>query len=448
MAGKWWGKTTITAEKTALPAGGERGEAKNNLSSSGIATPAGIPPAAAPAELVQSAPPPVVGPPVSAAEKVPVAAPVASSSPIPPPPPAAPTTVAAPDRHAADAASDEPATATLEKPVLAHDKRKALGRGLESLLPGPRVVPATAGTAALSAAVSAPLSGVIADRLGQAAPKRVAADHEVVDLALEAIENNPHQTRTFTKYEEQTLPELADSIRVQGVIQPITVRPGKDGRYFLIAGERRLRASKMAGKKTIPAIVRVVSEQQAAEMTVIENLQRQDLKCIDLARAYAALSRDFGMTQEQIGQRVGVSRESVSNYMRLLKLPEGVQLYLHNGELEFSHARTLLNLADPEVISKLAHKAVTENMSVDDLERFILLDKSMVPGQKAPVRHAARWVDPNVRAAQRKLEEILGVRVRIRDRKGKGKITLEYSTLEDFDRVVAMLTGKKAAVRS
>jgi ParB family chromosome partitioning protein len=286
------------------------------------------------------------------------------------------------------------------------------------------------------------VGGVIAELHGQAEPKRVGGGHEVIALALDLIDANPHQTRTFTIYEEQSLPELSDSIRVQGVIQPITVRPGKEGRYFLIAGERRLRASKMAEKKTIPAIVRVVSEQQAAEMTVIENLQRKDLKCIDLARAYAALSRDFGLTQEQIGQRVGTSRESVSNHMRLMKLPEGVQLYLENGELEFSHARALLNLQDPDMIGKVAHKAVTENMSVDDLERFILFDKSMFPGQKPPARHGARWVDPNVRAAQRKLEEILGVKVKIRDRKGKGKITLEYSTLEDFDRVLRMLTGK------
>jgi ParB family chromosome partitioning protein len=328
-----------------------------------------------------------------------------------------------------------------DKPALAHDKRKALGRGLESLLPGPRVVAPTAGTAALDTSVAAaPVGGVIAELHGQADPKR--SSHEVIALALDLIDANPHQTRTFTIYEEQSLPELSDSIKVQGVIQPITVRPGKDGRYFLIAGERRLRASKMAGKKTIPAIVRVVSEQQAAEMTVIENLQRKDLKCIDLARAYAALSRDFGLTQEQIGQRVGTSRESVSNHMRLMKLPGAVQLYLENGELEFSHARALLNITDEHVLGLVAHKAVTENMSVNDLERFILFDKSMFPGQKPPARQGARWVDPNVRAAQRKLEEILGVKVKIRDRKGKGKITLEYSTLEDFDRVLGMLTGK------
>jgi ParB family chromosome partitioning protein len=285
--------------------------------------------------------------------------------------------------------------------------------------------------------------GTIAE-MHAAAARRKPDDHEVVDLAIELIDANPRQTRSWTNSEIEALDELRESIKVQGVLQPITVRPGKDGRYYLITGERRMRASEMAGKATIPAIVRVVSEQQAAEMTVIENLQRRDLNCVDLARAYIMLSRDFGLTQEQIGDRVGIARETVSNYMRLAKLPDMVLHYLRMGQLEFSHARVLLNLQDPEVIARVAHKAVTENMSVDDLERFVLFDPSMA-GVKKNVPKAsggARWVDPNVRAAQRELESILGVKVRIRDRKGKGKITLEYSTLEDFDRVVGMLKGR------
>jgi len=426
MAAKWWGKTGMTGEKaevsTAATADGKAmGTGPKN---SPATTPVEIGPSAKPA-FDGAGTPPAASPQRQGGTAVTAGA-----------------TVSADKAPAAVIASDKPAGApATDKPALAHDKRKALGRGLESLLPGPRVVAPTAGTAALdTSAAAAPVGGVIAELHGQADPKR--SSHEVIALALDLIDANPHQTRTFTIYEEQSLPELSESIKVQGVIQPITVRPGKEGRYFLIAGERRLRASKLAGKKTIPAIVRVVSEQQAAEMTVIENLQRKDLKCIDLARAYAALSRDFGMTQEQIGQRVGTSRESVANHMRLLKLPGAVQLYLENGELEFSHARALLNITDEHVLGLVAHKAVTENMSVDDLERFILFDKSMFPGQKPPARQGARWVDPNVRAAQRKLEEILGVKVKIRDRKGKGKITLEYSTLEDFDRVLGMLTGK------
>jgi ParB family transcriptional regulator, chromosome partitioning protein len=350
--------------------------------------------------------------------------------------------------------------------------RRALGRGLESLLrpasastsgatigpTGAMAPAAVAAGATATAVVSGPQAipegatghgdggvapGVIAELQAQAAPRK-ADGHEVLDLAVNLVDLNPHQTRSWTKWEIEALDELRDSIRVQGVLQPITVRPGKGGRYTLITGERRLRASEMAGKTTIPAIVRTVSEQQAAEMTVIENLQRRDLNCVDLARAYIVLSKDFNLTQEQIGQRVGVARETVSNYMRLAKLPQDVQRYLQNGDLEFSHARILLNLDDPAVIEKVAIKAVDEDWSVDKLEHFVLFDPSM-HGVKRNVPKAAgkaRWVDPNVRAAQRDLERILGVRVRIRDRNGKGKITLEYSTLEDFDRVLGMLKGK------
>ena len=399
----------------------------------------------------------------------------------PPSQPVAATAAAHLDKAKNDAAADRPA-----RPVVAQVKRPALGRGLESLLPGPRPLgtgastgaagqpatgaPQVTGSAAGSGPVpghssaaayngaqfgdaelataplvpsdGAPVPGTIPELQANAA-RRALDGHQVLDLAIELIDVNPHQTRSFTRIEIESLDELADSIQAQGVLQPITVRPGKDGRYFLITGERRMRASQIVGKTTVPAIVRVVSEQQAAEMTVIENLQRRDLTCIDLARAYIMLSKNFSMTQEQIGERVGVARETVSNYMRLSKLPDYVQHYLQQRQLEFSHARVLLNL-DPEVIGRVSHKAVTENMSVDDLERYVLSTPGLLGPQvkKEPKPGGARWVDPNVRAAQRDLERILGVRVRIRDRKGKGKITLEYATLEDFDRVMEMLKGK------
>ncbi len=260
----------------------------------------------------------------------------------------------------------------------------------------------------------------------------------VVQILLEQIEENPYQTRSH--FSPEALEELANSIRANGVVQPVVVRPGTDGRYLLILGERRCRASKLAGKTTIAAIVRQVSDQQAAEMTVVENLQRQDLNCIEQAAAFSKLSRDFGLTQEQIGQRVGVSRESVSNYMRLLKLPAAVLQHLQEGRLGFSEARVLLQLLDPDLITKIADEAVRKHLSVAQLEE--LVDQTNVPMVKDETAHRARWVDPNVRAAQTEMERALGMRVRIRDRKGKGKIVIEYSTLEDFDRVVEMLKGR------
>jgi ParB family chromosome partitioning protein len=308
------------------------------------------------------------------------------------------------------------------------EKRKALGRGLESLLPsGPRVV----GPAAVSPASIA--SPAVAG--GVPAPHGSDA---VVQIALEQIEQNPYQTRY--QFSDQALQELANSIRANGVVQPVVVRPGTDGKYVLILGERRSRASKLAGKTTIPAIVRRVSDQQAAEMTVVENLQRQDLNCIEQAAAFSKLSRDFGLTQEQIGQRVGVSRESVSNYMRLLKLPAAVLQHLQEGRLGFSEARVLLQLLDPGLIEKVADEAVRKHLSVAQLEE--LVDRTNIPMVKDETPQRARWVDPNVRAAQTEMERALGMRVRIRDRKGKGKIVIEYGTLEDFDRVVEVLKAR------
>ena len=222
----------------------------------------------------------------------------------------------------------------------------------------------------------------------------------------------------------------------------MVVRPGKEGRFILILGERRLRASRLAEKTTIPVIVRRVSEQQAAEMTLVENLQRQDLNCVEQAEAFANLSTQFKLTQEEIGRRAGVSREQVSNYMRLLALPEGVIGALQKGRLTYSHARVLLQLRDNVQIWKFAQKAMEGKMSVAKLEDLVF-GVSAPAGLGQPNKGGgARWVDPNVKAAQRSLEEVLGMRVRIRDRNGRGKILIEYATIDDFDRVVRMLKGK------
>ncbi|HTR24591.1 MAG TPA: ParB/RepB/Spo0J family partition protein [Terriglobales bacterium] len=321
------------------------------------------------------------------------------------------------------------------------EKRRALGRGLDSLLAGPRVVaasPATASSlhASMAGTAGASPSSTVVGEIR--ASGETASGDLIYQLPLTSIDHNPYQTRkTFA---EEPLQELADSIRVQGVIQPIVVRPGEEGRYHLILGERRFRASRMAGIETIPAIVKRVSQQQAAEMTIVENLQRQDLNCLEQATAFANLSKQFLLSQEQIGERVGLSRGSVSNYMRLLELPSGVQESIWLGKLSYSHARLLARLKDHEQIWALAEKVMEQKMSVEQLEAVMMgIPK---PG-KDPNKGKARWVDPNVKAAQRSLEEILGMRVRIRDRQGRGKILIEYGTIEDFDRVVGMLGAKR-----
>ncbi len=316
------------------------------------------------------------------------------------------------------------------------DKRRALGRGLESLLPG--------GPRALTSAAAAPVRSIPADATRptvlpdiQAQAAAASSGGRVLQVPLDQIDENPYQTRQ--RFDSQALQELADSIRANGVVQPVVVRPTPAGRFVLILGERRCRASKLAGKATIPAIVRSVSDEQAAEMTIVENLQRQDLNCLEQANAFARLSREFGLTQEQIGQRTGMARESVSNYMRLLKLPPMVQHYLGEGKLGFSEARVLLQLTDPELILTIADEAVRKQMSVLQLKD--LVDRTNNPMPKGAASAKARWQDPNVREIQMQMERALGVRVRISDRNGKGKIVIEYATLEDFDRVVETLKG-------
>jgi ParB family chromosome partitioning protein len=356
------------------------------------------------------------------------------------------------------------------------EKRRALGRGLESLLPGPRAVVAVptvpqsvrkdvdpaassstpvsvAPAAALASqnAVATPTSANVHSLQASAEP---VADGAVFQLDLDQIDLNPYQTRT--EFEPRAMNDLAGSIQMQGVLQPIVVRPQRpeqrrpDGkqRFILILGERRYRASKLVGKTTIPAILKRVSEQQAAEMTLVENLQREDLDCLDQASAFAKLATEFKMTQEDIGKRVGVSREQVSNYLRLLRLPPEVQTMLRQKELSFSHARLLLSLSDETQISNVARVVIAKKMSVALLEEMVVDSHAPNGDASEPKRNAGRWVDPNVKAAQRSLEAILGMKVNIRDRRGQGKITIEYGTLEDFDRVVGMLKGKQVSVVS
>jgi ParB family chromosome partitioning protein len=270
----------------------------------------------------------------------------------------------------------------------------------------------------------------------------------VINLAIADIDKNPFQTRYVE--DDEKLEELADSIRASGVVQPILVRPANEaGRYILILGERRLHASKKAGKDTIPALVRRVSEQQAAEMTIIENLQREELSPLEHAEAFRVLSNKFNLTQQQIAERVGLSRVSVAHYMRLLKLPREVMQMLAEKRISFAKAKELLKLEGNDRIAEAALYAVKKGMNLEQVEMLVLRMEGLLdplpdmPGQVEKKSSGARWVDPNVRAAQMDLERLLGVRVRIRDRKGKGKIVIEYSTVDDYERVVEMLRGKK-----
>ncbi len=295
----------------------------------------------------------------------------------------------------------------------AHDKRKALGRGLDTLLPAARGIQ--------SAIPSAPQQPV-----GDA----------VRDIPVELIDRNPYQTRTH--FDETALNELADSIKASGVVQPITVRP-MAGRFQLVTGERRWLASQRAGKTTVPAIVRQVSNEQAMEITIIENLQREDLNPVEQAHAYDRLGREFGLTQEQMAQRTGKDRSSVSNFLRLLKLPPAVLKFVESGQLSFGHAKAFMTLDSPEAMLLLAQRAVQLSMSVRQVEgaAYNLMHPEPKPAKPE------RVLDPNVREAEQQLQRSLGLRVQIQDKNGKGKIVLEYKSLEDFDRVLEMLNSSR-----
>lgn len=298
-----------------------------------------------------------------------------------------------------------------------NDKRKALGRGLDSLLPSRPTIPP----------VAMPAQSVSSSTWAQ-------------EISIDTIDPNPYQTRR--RINESALEELAESIRASGVVQPVVLRPAANGRYQLVAGERRWHASRRAGKMTIPAVVRQISNEQAMEITIIENLQREDLNPMEQARAFERLSREFGLTQEQIAARTGKDRASIANFIRLLKLPEDVQNALEAGALSFGHGKVLLALAGfPEHLERAAREIIEKQLSVRQTEELVtrLLNPQVAePKQEKP----AASLDPNVREAQRSLESSLGVKVEIHDRKGKGKIILKYGSLEDFDRIVEALATK------
>jgi ParB family chromosome partitioning protein len=298
-------------------------------------------------------------------------------------------------------------------------KRRALGKGLESLLPGRSGFTST--PPPTPAAVAAPDEGK---------PR---------DLLVEQIERNPFQTRATV--DESALKELAASIAATGVLQPVLVRPLANNRFQLIAGERRWLASKLAGKPTVPAIIRHASDEQAMEMTIVENLQRADLNPMEQARAYDRLSHDFKMTQEQMAQRTGKDRASVANFLRLLRLPLEVQHKVETGNLSFGHARTLLSLESPEAILKAAQKVSALSMSVRQTESYV---QGLLNPEKKPKgeEKAKEPLDPNVREARDLLQRALGLKVSIEDKNGKGRVIIEYARLEDFDALLETIAGK------
>ncbi len=259
------------------------------------------------------------------------------------------------------------------------------------------------------------------------------------EIAVELIEPNPNQPRR--EFDENALNELAHSISEIGIIQPITLRQTADGKYQIIAGERRWRASQRAGLKAIPAYIRTVEDESVMEMALVENIQREDLNAIEIALAYEHLSETTGMTQEKIAERVGKSRAAVTNYMRLLKLPAQVQMALKNKEIDMGHARALLAIDSPSVQIKLFKEIQKNGYSVRKVEEMVNMLKNGQDVQTAKKRIAAKAQMPEEFTALRdRLAGFFKTDVRMTcSPKGKGKISISFANEEELERIMNAL---------
>ncbi|MBL7071504.1 MAG: ParB/RepB/Spo0J family partition protein [Candidatus Omnitrophica bacterium] len=265
-------------------------------------------------------------------------------------------------------------------------------------------------------------------------PERVEETHKNVSDSLvnvNRIKPNPFQPRE--NFDKKRLDELVQSIREKGVIQPVIVRE-KDGDYELIAGERRLRAAKELDLTQIPIIVKEVSDVGALELSLIENIQREELNAIEEAKAFNRLMNEFGFNQEEVARAVGKDRTTISNTIRLLGLPRRVQELVSNNELTMGHARALLALTGEHTIMKLANRVVRNGLSVRETENIVSRKKAMMSHVEAP-----KTRDHKVMFFEEELQRFLGTKVKIQHGKKRGKIVVDYFTLEDLERVYNLI---------
>jgi len=255
------------------------------------------------------------------------------------------------------------------------------------------------------------------------------ADEQVNEIPVSSILPNRNQPRT--KFQDESLAELADSIREHGIIQPIVVRPLEDGQYEIIAGERRYRAAIIAKLTQVPVVVRTVSTQSSLEMALIENIQREDISAIECARAYKELMDSYGLKQEQVAQKVGKSRAAVANALRLLKLPGDIQDAIEAGVISEGHARALLGLESPVHQLALFKKIVEIGLSVRDVERIVSGKVEPKPEPPAPVSKDPNWVN-----LEESLSKYLGSRALIQRSKRGGKIVIEYYSEDELQGIL------------
>ncbi|PIC57205.1 chromosome partitioning protein ParB [Sporosarcina sp. P12(2017)] len=254
-------------------------------------------------------------------------------------------------------------------------------------------------------------------------------------LRLKSIKVNPYQPRK--EFDEVSLNELSESIKEHGVLQPIIVR-SVGTQYEIVVGERRFRASELAGKKEIPAVVRDLTDEQSMEMAILENLQREDLSPIEVAEAYQNLMESLKLTQEQLAFRLGKSRPHIANHIRLLTLPEKVLKDISHGILSMGHGRTLLGLRKKEQILSIAEKTKTEGLNVRQLEKLVQHLNEDVPRETKKEKKKDIFIE----AQENTLREQFGTNVTIKKTKRKGKIEIEFHSDEDFERILELLNAE------
>lgn len=278
--------------------------------------------------------------------------------------------------------------------------------------------------------------------LGDTTPaSEVSVATEIGKLKIDDIETNPYQPRK--DFDEESLAELADSIRQQGVITPITVRKLETGKYQLIAGERRLRAAKMAALAEIPAYIRTATDQQMMEMAIVENIQRENLNAMEIALSYSTLIDECGITQEQLSEKVGKNRSTITNYLRLLKLPAEVQIALRNNTISMAHARAMISLDDVDKQMLMLHEIVGKDLSVrqtETLAKSLMAEAAPKPATK---KNAQQQLPELHQQSKQQLKDYIQSEVEIkRSRKGKGSLTIYFNNDSDFQRIVKIIQNK------
>jgi len=284
--------------------------------------------------------------------------------------------------------------------------KKGLGRGLGALLDANSVIETTTET-----------------------------EKDVKKIKITQIE--PNKTQPRSDFDEEKIVELSESIKEYGILQPIVVKLNKNGFYTIIAGERRWRASRIAGLKEIPAVIKDVSEQTEKEITLIENIQRENLNSLEEAAGIKELIEDYGLTQEEVAKKIGRSRTAVTNILRLLNLPDEIKELLKEEKITQGHARALLSLENSVLAQEVVKQVIAQDMSVRQLENYIAGLKK-VKNIKKPTKEEIE-IQRSIKALEESLSSELGTKIRIINKKNKGKIEIPYSSTEDFERIIALI---------